>query len=76
MDLLRLDYINSLPQPFMLVQWDGTEWPLIDICVETGCLAFDVCGMRQPDHIGNVKSFIDACGISHDPETFYSDYLG
>ena len=75
MDRLRQDYINSLPQPFLIVQWDGTKWPLIEICVETGFLAFDACGMRQPDHIGNVRSFIDADGVAHDADTFYSDYL-
>ena len=73
-DILRMEYINSLPQPFIVEQWDGAKWPLIDLCVETGCLRFDVCGMIQPSSIGEIKCFIDACGNRHDPETFYSDF--
>jgi hypothetical protein len=73
-DLLRIDYINSLPQPFLVEQLDGCKWPLIDICVDTGCLRFDVMGMCQPSHISDIKQFIDADGVIHSTDSFYSDY--
>lgn len=75
-DKLRLDYINSLPQP-LIVRLVGDKealWPLEYIDVETGLLKFDVCGKIQHGHIGDVGSFVDGDGTIHDPETFYSDY--
>lgn len=70
-DLLRMDYINSLPQPFIIQQYDGWKWPLESIDVETGCLRFDVCGKLQVSHISDVRLFIDADGCEHDPDDFY-----
>lgn len=74
-DLLRLDYINSLPQPFIVHQWGGSEWPLHDIDVETGLMHIDVCGMLDLVHIRDVRYFRDAEGVIHDAETFYVDYV-
>ena len=75
-DLLRMDYINSLPQPFMVKFFgDKISWPVIDICVETGCMAIDVCGLRQGGmHISDVKELVDADGFEHDVDTFYTDW--
>ena len=73
-DLLRMDHINSLPQPFMVTLWGGDEWPLLDICVETGLLRIDVVGKFQCMDIGDVMNFIDADGVKHDADTFFSDY--
>lgn len=76
MDLLNMQHINSLPQPFMIRLWGDKNitWPLDHICVETGLLKFDVCGLLQLGHIRDVAEFIDSAGIHHDSETFYSDY--
>ncbi len=74
-DLLKIDYINSLPQPFMVTFLGGAEWPLHDIDVETGALRIDVCGMLDAYHIGDVIHFTDLEGVKHDPETFYIDYV-
>ena len=73
MDKLRMDFINSLPQPFIVRFIDGTEWPLYDIDVETGILRIDVCGKLQIMHIGEAALFRDMDGAEHDAETFYSD---
>lgn len=73
-DRLRMDYINSLPQPFIAKFWGGDEWPIYDIEVQTGLLRIDVCGKLQVKHIADVRLFRDAEGIEHDSETFYSDY--
>ena len=76
-DLLRMDYINSLPQPFM-VEFVGDKpeygWEVYDIDVETGLLRINVMGKLDVKHIADVRRFIDMDGGSHDPETFYSDY--
>lgn len=73
-DLLKLDYINGLPQPFIAHFFGGDEWPICDIDVETGLMRIDVCGKLQVKHIGDVKFFLDADGTEHDSETFYSDF--
>lgn len=74
-DLLRIGYINDLPQPFMAKLLGGDEWEVLFICVETGCMTINVCGLSQPTHINEVDYFVDADGGKHDSETFYSDYL-
>lgn len=73
-DKLRLDYINSLPQPFVAHFFGGDEWPVYEIEVKTGLIMIDVCGKLQENRIGDVKFFRDMNGIEHDSETFYSDY--
>lgn len=74
MDKLRMDYINSLPQPFMVTFIGGSVWPLEDIDVQTGLLRIDVCGKLEVKHIADVRKFTDLDGVEHDPETFYMDY--
>ena len=73
-DLLRLDHINSLPQPLLVTFVGGSEWPLYDIDVETGLLRIDVCGLLEIKHIGEVRVFTDSDQIKHDPDTFYLEY--
>lgn len=73
-DLLRMDYINDLPQPFIVTFYGGDEWPVYDIDVETGLLRIDVCGLLEVKHIAEVNFFTDAYGVIHDSEVFYSDY--
>lgn len=73
-DRLRMDYINSLPQPFMARFYGGDEWPIYDIEVGTGLLRIDVSGKLQVMHIGDVKFFRDADGVEHASDTFYTDY--
>ena len=74
-DLLRIDHINSLPQPFMVTFCGGDKWLLYDIGVGTGLLRIDVCGKLQIMHIGEVLEFTDCDGGVHDPDTFYCDYV-
>lgn len=75
-EVLRMEHINSLPQPFLVRFYGDKEWwwPVHDFEVATGLLRIDVCGKLQ------VKSFYDVAGIRdgdhalHEPETFYVDY--
>lgn len=69
-----MDYINSLPQPFIGRFIGGDEWPIYDIDVQTGLLRIDVCGKLQAKDIADVRFFRDDDGVEHDSETFYSDY--
>lgn len=75
-DLLRLDFINSLPQPLWVRQWGGDsfDWPLYEICLETGLMSIDVCGKLDNLHIGDVAQFRDDDGKVYDSEMFYTDY--
>jgi len=72
-DLLKFDYINSIPQPFMVTFCGGDEWPVQDIEVQTGLIRFDVCGLLQIRHISESLFFTDSTGVKHDPDTFYVD---
>lgn len=74
-DVLRMDYINSLPQPF-LVRFCGDKiwWPVNDFEVETGMMRIDVCGKLQAMHFGEVMEIRDGDHQAHDPETFYTDF--
>lgn len=70
-----MDYINSLPQPFMARMYgNGGEWPVESIDVETGLMRLDICGLPQMAHIDDFSAFIDESGKEHQAETFYSDY--
>ncbi len=72
-DLLRMDYINSLPQPLFANFCTSSDWPVHDIDVQTGLLRIDACGMLDVKHIRSVLYFRDADGVRHDPESFYYD---
>lgn len=72
-DLLRMDYINSLPQPFIAVTRLG-RWPVECIPVDAPSVRIDVCGLLQVISMADVREFIDAEGVSHDPDTFWTDY--
>lgn len=75
-DVLRMDYINSLPHPF-IVRFCGdkdTWWPVNDFEVQTGLMRIDVCGLLQVKSFGEVMEIKDGNFCLHDPETFYSDW--
>lgn len=73
-DVLRMEYINSLPQPFHAKFCGGDEWHIYDIEVETGLLRIDVVGKLDVREVCEVMYFTDASGVKHDSDTFYSDY--
>ena len=73
-DVLKMDYLNSLPQPFTATFLGGDVWPVYDIEVGTALLRIDVCGKLQVMDFGCVTLLVDADGGKHDPETLYSDY--
>jgi hypothetical protein len=73
-DLLRIDYINSLPQPLMATFIGaGDEWEVHDIEVETGLLRINVMGKLSVKHISDVRHFTDMDGTIYDAETFYCE---
>ena len=73
-DRLKMDYINSLPQPLVAHFYGGSEWPVYEIDVETGLMKIDVCGkIETRRHIGEVSFFRDMDGVEHDSDSFYVD---
>ena len=74
-DLLRMDHINSLPQPFLAHFYGGSEWEVYDIDVETGLLRVLVCGLLNVKHISDVKFFRDMNGVEHDVDSFYNEEI-
>lgn len=74
-DKLDMEYINSLPQPFlgrMLVD-KNNWWPVNDFEVGTGLLRIDVCGKLQVTHIQEFSCFKDGNGVERSADAFYSD---
>ena len=74
-DLLRMDYINSLPQPFIARFCGGDTWPIYDIDVETGLLRIDVCGKLQVQHFSEITEITDGDGGKHEPDDWYNEAL-
>ena len=72
-DKLKINYINSLPQPFIAQMAGGDEWPVEDIEVQTGLLRCDIVGKLQIFTISDVSVFVDADGEEHDPDSFFVD---
>ncbi|WP_186425062.1 hypothetical protein [Cupriavidus metallidurans] len=72
-DLLDMEYINSLPQPFLGRQLGGWWWPVHDFDVQTGMMRINVCGLLQVTHIGEFTAFRDEAGVEHEADGFYSD---
>ena len=74
-DLLRMDYINRLPPPFLArFCGDKTWWPVNDFEVQTVLMRIDVCGKLQVKSFGECMEIKDGNLSVHDPETFYVDY--
>lgn len=75
-DRLRMDYINSLPQPFIFqFNTDKVWWPVHDLCVETGLTRIDVCGLLEVKNFCDVMQVQDGDGVIHNPDSFYSDWI-
>lgn len=72
-DKLRMDYINSLPQPFMARLYGGWTWPIYDIEVETALCRIDVCGRLQVISFVEIAEITDEAGVKHDPEEWWVD---
>lgn len=72
-DLLDMEKLNSLPQPLWVRQWGRTsfDWPIYEICVETGLMRIDVCGKLDNWHIGDVAQIKDDHGDIYDADFFY-----
>lgn len=71
-DKLRMDYINSLPQPF-LVRFCGDDcfWPAESFEVECGLVRIDVCGKFQVKSFAEVMEITDGHGNKHDPDDWW-----
>lgn len=73
-DKLRMDYINSLPQPFFIrFAGDKYWWPVYDFEVQTGLLRIDVCGKLEVKSLGEAMEIKDGTGTIHHPDSFYNE---
>lgn len=74
-DFLRMDYINSLPQPLIARFCGGKEWwPIYDIGCDVPWVRIDVCGLLERREFSEVMEIKDGEGHLHDPETFWTDF--
>tara|TARA_R110000744_G_scaffold332082_1_gene437492 strand:+ start:1194 stop:1427 length:234 start_codon:yes stop_codon:yes gene_type:complete len=72
-DILKEGFINSRQWMVQLIG-DESRFDLHQICIQTGCLTFDVCGKSQGGHIGDVSKFIDWDGNEFEIDDFYIEY--
>jgi hypothetical protein len=71
-DLLKVDFINSRSWLVRLLGGDSL-FDLEVICVKSGALAFNVCGMRQTGHIGDISEFVDHDGNEFEIDDFFTE---
>ncbi len=74
-DALRMDYINSLPQPFIARLCGEKEalWEVYDIGVDVGLCRILVGGMIQCVWFSEIMELIDADGVKHDPDDWWAE---
>ena len=74
-DFLRMDYINSLPQPFTvrLYGLPGWWWPIHDIGVDALLCRIDVCGKLQVIEFSDIAEIKDETGALHDPDDWWTE---
>lgn len=74
-DRLRMDYINSLPQPFVARLYGHKDWwwPVYDIEVQCALIRIDVCGKLQVCDFSDVAEIKDETGKKHDPDDWWHE---
>lgn len=74
-DLLRMDYINSLPQPLYVTLYGGPDWwwPVNDIGVDVALFRIDVMGKLQVCDFSDARQFRDADGCLHNPDDWWAE---
>jgi len=72
-DIIDIAKFNSLPAPVTAVLFGGSKYWIDTLCVQTGCMSIDVCGMLDKSHFSDVKQLIDIDGGIHDPDDFWLD---
>lgn len=73
--LLNMEKINALPQPIWISKHRDEWWPLDHVCVETGLLKYDVCGLLDKGHFGELVAVRDGDGVLYSPDEFYLEEL-
>ena len=72
-DVIRIDEFDKLPAPVTARLLDGGEYWIESICVETGLMRLDICGLIQIEDFVMVETLIDANDVEHDAEEFLND---
>jgi hypothetical protein len=72
-DVLRMDYINSLPQPFFGRFYGDKNWwwPIHDIGVDAPLCRIDVCGKLQVVSFSDFAEIKDETGAVHNPDDWW-----
>lgn len=73
-DILDERKINSLGYPIYFVDFNGRlSWPILDICIQTGCARIDVIGLVECVFVSDFKSIANECGSNIDVDDLYLD---
>ena len=71
-DMLNCEFINSLPHPLIGVKGDS-RYDIETICVQTGCVRFDVGGPIQHGELIDFDHVLDGDYGKHEIDDFYLD---
>ncbi|MBL4766517.1 MAG: hypothetical protein JKY94_02180 [Rhodobacteraceae bacterium] len=73
-DVLNMAKFNALPSPVTARLFNGAEWWIETLDVQTGFMRLDVCGQIDLSCFSEVKMLIDIDGGEHEPDEFWMDY--
>lgn len=76
-DIIHKDRFDALGGFVCCEMWGygDSEYQILVLDVQTGCMTIDVCGRSQLCHFDDVKCVIDQdCG-RHDPDEFWIEGL-
>ena len=71
-DMLNMEKINSICP--IIVEFNGSNYDLEFVCVQTGCARIDVVGLGQNCHWNDFSKIFDWDMNEYEPDSFYLDY--
>lgn len=72
-DILDIKKFNELPSPVTAKLIGGGEYWIETLCVQTGAMRIDVCGMIDHMEFIDVLELIDINGKQYNPDDFWLD---
>lgn len=71
-DKISIKHVEAMQWPVFANIMSGS-WPVEEVCLETGIVIIDACGISQGVLFDDVFSLIDDCGETYYPENLISE---
>jgi len=72
-DKISIKHLEDMEWPVFANILSGS-WPVEEICLETGIVIIDACGISQGILFGDVISLTDDCGDTYYPEELIEEH--